>query len=120
MQTDKFILTVTHTGKFDPVLLGDMVAARAWTMDGVEFAEGHCITADAFTRMARDLADVPFRSARLKFGNQPAYQFDAAAYTPERFKSGGLVATSPMEQRGRLAGAWARVMTYLGLSEVAQ
>jgi hypothetical protein len=43
MRTDKYIITVTHKGKFDPVLLGDMIAARAWSMDGVEDAESQRI-----------------------------------------------------------------------------
>jgi hypothetical protein len=64
MQTDKYVITVTHAGKFDAVLLGDMIAARAWSMDGVSDANSQCITNDAFTQMARDLASVPYKSVR--------------------------------------------------------
>jgi hypothetical protein len=64
MQIDKYVITVKHAGKFDAVLLGDMIAARAWSMDGVSDAESRCITNDAFTQMARDLASVPYKSVR--------------------------------------------------------
>lgn len=68
LQVNQFVVTVTHTGKFDAEFIGNLIGQRAWTIDSVEKVE--CVqtkVGDVATtsRVACDTASIDDRLKEL-------------------------------------------------------